>query len=469
MNYEDVTSQWEQARLFSTHGISQGKEAENRVTSALLSVVKAVPDFLNYLLPPIGIAKFPKINLQNVSTYYQPTLVLSSNEKVRPDGAIVINGRGGNTLSVLLEVKTDKDILEEEQISKYLEVAQKENFTHVFTISNQISFMKRSHPLNKNKLPNNNVELIHLSWAYIKSRAVVYNEYINVEDREQKWIIEEFIRYMESPTTYVSDFGGMGQYWNIALEKIQSKTINSSNYEIHDAISKILSLVSYSALQLEERTGVEIDPIYSKDLSNENEKIIDSKIKELSETGDFVTSYRINNSYSDLKVEIKFSSHEIVCSVELPANDNRTNKQKASWFLKQLQKHDFPIRIKAKMKHSRGNDIAILSSDIKDTSELFQEGKTIEKFKMSVRFPMGTRPTANARGSFITSYISALAEAYELFLVGFKPYEENLPIVRREPTKQAVEATKQFPKKEQPWPNVLISPIQGPPPIIKGH
>lgn len=122
------------ARLIPVHGIGSAKEAEQRATSALLSILTVVRDLSVELFGPMGASRARKAS---VDAYIEPEFKLGK-AKVRPDGMIVV-AYGRSSWTALVEVKTGADQLSREQVNTYWDVAREHDFDQVVTISNEIA------------------------------------------------------------------------------------------------------------------------------------------------------------------------------------------------------------------------------------------------------------------------------------------------------------------------------------------
>src|SRR3954462_7770420 len=136
---------WHPARLIPTVGIKGQEEQERRATSSLLAVMRAVPEFGHDLLKELGAPKSPTIE-----TYTEVRFKDSAGKTVIPDGAIVCQ-RGGKTWTCLVEVKTGRAALRDEQVNGYLDVAREHGFDGVLTISNQITASSGDSPVSVDK------------------------------------------------------------------------------------------------------------------------------------------------------------------------------------------------------------------------------------------------------------------------------------------------------------------------------
>lgn len=451
-----INKEWQKARLIPIHGITSGKEAENRATSALLAVMKGVPAFTTKLLENI---KTPKINGSNLSTYIQVPFT-NKGENFQPDGLISIDGRGVNW-GALVEVKTGTDRLESYQLETYIRVAETYGFNALLTISNEISPIMGQHPY-KSQLSNTNIELIHFSWAYIATQATVLKEYLGVKDSDQEWILSEFIRYIESSKSGVQDFNDMGTQWFTQLEDLRNKVFDKNSDEARILVNRLMSLTSAASLKLTAKLGINVNPVYSKENIQSETARIEEQLNNLAEQGVFKTVIKIDNTYSDIYVEVDIARKQIICSTYLDIKDNRTELRKAKWLLKQVEKLETPIRIKTKYKRGRkGDGLAISSSAITNPEQLLEEGKTITSFKLSISSEMGEAKTFKAKNSFIQSFYEALDSAYDNLILKFKAYEEPLPTIRTTPTKEEEESIVQEPENIKSWnhPSKIEEPL----------
>src|ERR1700712_2084646 len=136
------TTDWHPARLIPTAGIRGQEEQERRAKSSLLAVMRAVPEFGHALLKELGAPKSAVIQ-----TFTEVRFKDAAGKTVIPDGAIVCE-RGQKAWTCLVEVKTGKADLRDEQVGCYIEVARENGFDGVLTISNQITASSGESPVN---------------------------------------------------------------------------------------------------------------------------------------------------------------------------------------------------------------------------------------------------------------------------------------------------------------------------------
>jgi hypothetical protein len=176
------------ARLIPTAGIRGQEEQERRATSALLAVLKAVPEFAHALLKELGAPK------GRVSTFTEIQLKDGEGKVSIRDGAIVVE-RGKTRWGVLVEVKTSDAQLADEQVNRYLDHARPLGFSGVLTISNRIRSGPTDSPVVVDRRKLRSLNLWHLSWWRILTEAVVQHRHRGVSDPDQAWILGELIAF----------------------------------------------------------------------------------------------------------------------------------------------------------------------------------------------------------------------------------------------------------------------------------
>jgi len=90
---------------------------EERATSILLAAFTIVPDFAHAVLTEAG------IHCAKTSRLHAFTEVTFKHESDRPDGLLILT-RGKRTWSAIIEVKIGTSSLQEDQISRYLQLAK---------------------------------------------------------------------------------------------------------------------------------------------------------------------------------------------------------------------------------------------------------------------------------------------------------------------------------------------------------
>jgi len=166
---------FQHARLIPVTGIKGSLDQERRASSALLAVMRIVPEFANALMGESGAPKGA------IQTFIEPEFKLGQ-KKIRPDGLIVVS-RGKKEWRALVEVKTGKNNLDLAQINAYLDICNEYKLDALLTVSNEVLNASGSHPTNgvdSRKLRSTRLD--HLSWPKVITEAIVLSEHVGVQD-----------------------------------------------------------------------------------------------------------------------------------------------------------------------------------------------------------------------------------------------------------------------------------------------
>ena len=232
---------WHRARLIPTSGINGAEEQERRATSALLAVVSSVKEFGRTLTRRVGAPA------GTVETYVEVPFDVNGHKAI-PDGLIRVT-RGKTSWTALVEVKTGSNELQAAQLETYLDIAKREDFDAVVTISNEILGGAGEHPTSVDKRKLRRVALHHLSWTQILSDAVIEKTYRGVADPDQAWILGELIRYLEHPKSGALEFDDMGPHWVETRNTARAGTLRASDPDpgaVTTRFDQLLRFISFA-------------------------------------------------------------------------------------------------------------------------------------------------------------------------------------------------------------------------------
>ena len=189
-NLETILFSGQHARL--TPIVSGSKKGE-RATCCLLSTFMVAPEFAKQVLSEAGAPVGKQLHVE----CYTKVIFKSGNKSnnSRPDGFIVVNF-GSEQWMALVESKIGNSQLSSEQIEGYLDLARMHGINAVITISNQFATPATHHPVEVNKNKLRSVQLYHFSWLSIVSIATLISANKAFEDREQSFLLSEFVRHL---------------------------------------------------------------------------------------------------------------------------------------------------------------------------------------------------------------------------------------------------------------------------------
>lgn len=231
------------------------KKPERKLLSVVMSLFEAVPSFRGVLLKNIGYNTAEK---STYDSYMEPQFESSKAPNgSRPDGFFVCT-RGKSAWSALIEAKAGKNPVDSEQIQKYIDLAAFYKIDSVISISNEFALTPYELPYTLNKSKRKARNVVHLSWAFIKSEIAMFLENeTKCSDAEQR-ILREVHRFLSSPDSGVQMFDQMPEAWRDFVKSSQAplgfntKTagVNSLTHawqqERRDLCIKLSAIVGYN-------------------------------------------------------------------------------------------------------------------------------------------------------------------------------------------------------------------------------
>jgi len=392
-----MTTEWHPASLIPTTGIKGGQEQEMRATSATLAVLKAVPEFASALLKSFGAPA------GNIETFVEVPFEASDGRIIRPDGLIRIS-RGKRSWVCLVEVKTGKNLLDQEQLENYLDIARVNKFDALVTISNQFSPAVGVHPVKVNGNKLRSVKMFHLSWIALITQAVIQHEHRGVSDPDQAWILEELIKYLEHPNSGAMQFDDMGKHWVAIRNSVKDRSLRKSDTGLEEVVGRWIELNRYLALQLAKNLGSEVHQVLTtKERGNPTIRT-DSLMSQVESNGCLTGMLRVPDAVSDIKLVANLSNRSIESAVTLNAPSEGTPRSRITWLLRQLGNAPDSTRIDVSFErrsNTVSNTLGLLRED--PTIGLLDDRKVNpRRFTVALPEDMGIK-TGNGQGSFVNS------------------------------------------------------------------
>jgi len=413
---------WHRARIIPTSGIGGAEEQERRATSALMAVMSVVPEFSKALLGPLGApAGTP-------ATYIEVPFDLGE-KRVIPDGLIRVR-RGSREWTALVEVKTGKNLLETDQLERYLDVAKVEGFDALLTISNEIPPIPGQHPTIVDKRKLRKVAMSHWSWSFVLSTAIVQKEHRGVSDPEQAWILGELIRYLEHERSGALELEDMGQNWVAVREAVNSGTLRATDKTAAEVASRFDALLRYASLRLGQRLGTDVTQLLSRaDLANPAQRI-SSQVASLVQVGELSGTIRIPNAAAPVAVVADLRANQIHCHIDVDAPKDGRSTTRVNWLLRQLKQAANDVRVESFATHARAGNAELLKDARTDPKLLVPAGgKDIRSFRVVHTTSLGVK-RGRGRGAFIDSVLNNLDTFYGDVVQHVKPWTATPPRLR---------------------------------------
>ena len=430
----ESTNKWHKARLIPTSGIGGAKEQETRATSALLSVLSAVPEYAKSVLRQFGAPT------GTVETFVEVSFETPDGRMVRPDGLIRVS-RGKRSWVCLVEVKTGRNLLEREQLENYLDIARTNGFDALVTISNQFSPAAGVHPVKVSGNKTRSVDMHHLSWIALIAEAVIQHKHRGVSDPDQAWILEELIKYLEHPNSGALQFEDMGQHWVSIRNSAKDGTLRKSDPGVDEIIGRWIEFMRFLSLQLGTELGAEVRQALSKNERRDQLLRIDSA-KQLLETENILRgAFRIPGAIADVSISANLARRTVEVSVPIDAPKEGRTRTRVNWLVRQLSNAPENTRIDTsfdRRRETRSNFLGALR-DHPSLGLLSDPQINPRRFVVALSADMGIKK-GNGQGSFVESVQTTLETFYREIVQVLKAWQPPAPKLPKPEPEEATTA-----------------------------
>jgi hypothetical protein len=414
---------WAPARLLPTVGIRGQEEQERRATSALLAVLKAVPEFGHALLGDLGAPK------GRLSTFTEIQLKDVDGKVSIPDGAIVVE-RGKNRWGALVEVKTGDAPLRDEQVGRYLDHARTLGFNGVLTISNVITSSVTESPIAVDKRKLRSLDLWHLSWWRVLTEAVVQHRHRGISDPDQAWILGELIAYLDHEASGAGGFTDMGDKWVRVRDAAHNGTLRASDPEAKEVVQRWDQFAEYLALGLAQDLGRDVGVARSRKVPTDHR--LAQQIKALAESGCLRCTIKVPDAAAPLDIRADLRARKVFTSVTVDAPKEGRPLSRINWMLRQLRDAPSGLRVEVAFVGVRETTSMLLGEAREDSKRLLAPSdprREPRAFVLEIGRLLGTK-RGKGRGSFIADTRSQAIGFYRDLvqqLTAWRPKAPRLP------------------------------------------
>ena len=331
---DDLLTAERRARLIPSLAQSQ---KEQRLTSVFLATMAVVRPFAVQLLHGWGqrVSKTSRL-----TTYTEVEFPASSGDGVqRPDGILVLT-TGRRRWTAILEAKADNAVVAEDQVESYGEIALEYEIDALITVSNQLVAVPSHVPYSiRNRKVANKVDFFHTSWVSVRTVARLILRGEEEVDREQKYILEEMTRYLESKNSGLRAFDQMNEEWrDLVLGIRRDNKFQPRTPEIEQTVTSWHQETRDLCLILSRRTGERVDLRLSRKHRTKPELRLLDECTRLSESHELSCTLVVPNAASNIEVTVDLDRRTIACSMQLKARgDRKTARARINWVVRQLQ------------------------------------------------------------------------------------------------------------------------------------
>jgi hypothetical protein len=411
---------WHPARLIPIAGIRGQEEQEKRATSALLAVMRAVPEFGHALLTGLGAPK------GRIETYAEVQLKDEHGKLSIPDGAIVVE-RGKTLWRALVEVKTGGAELTGEQVNRYLDMAREHEFDALVTISNQITARPGDLPFQVDGRKLRRVGAWHLPWWRIMTEAILQHRFRGVADPDQAWILGELIAYLDHENSGASGFEDMGSSWVRVRDGARQGTLRAADKEVRAVCERWEQLLDYLALGLSQDLGREVAPVRPRGQTPEAR--IDTFVQSLAEAGSLSAGLRVPDAVGAISVLANLQAQQVTTSLAIEAPRQGRPPARINWLLRQLAEAPAELRVEAAFAGTRETAALMLSEAREYPQRLLNSTdpkRDPRTFTLALTRKMGLN-RGKSQGSFVRETRRQVIDFYGEIVQSMKAWQARAP------------------------------------------
>lgn len=411
MDRPDYIIRGEPARLIPVVADS-GKES--KATSVFLAAMRGVKEFREVMLGSLGQKLGSRAQLEAwTEVVFREDKNATKDD--RPDGLIVLN-TGRKDWSALVEAKIKNNEIEEEQLKYYLKRAKTNGMDAVITITNQFVAMPTHHPI---KLPKNmlkGIDLYHWSWMYIVTQATLLLDSGEFESDDQKFLLEEVVRFLGHDASGISRFDSMNKEWKDLIGKIKSNgQLNKTSEEVENTVSSWHQEQRDLCLVMSRKLGQPVRLKLSKSHRTDPVQRLKDDCEELVKTKHLNCCLEVPNAAGDIEVIADLEKRTISCVMRLTApKDKKRTSSRINWLTRQLAKaNPEGIHIKA-LRPGRAEETQEPLSKVLEDADVLESNNTDvvpSTFEVSYVVDLAGRFAGNKK--FIEELEKAVPTFYE--------------------------------------------------------
>ncbi|HWL07142.1 MAG TPA: hypothetical protein VNQ76_01900 [Planctomicrobium sp.] len=308
---------------------------ECRITSILLATMMSVEEFGKGLLGSLGVRVGKTSKIQGFTEIVfkgDPT------NRIRPDGLLIVK-TGNKEWRALVESKIGKADLNKEQIESYLDLCKEHGIDAVITISNLSVADSTHHPLQLNKIKLRNASVYHWSWMYLITEAIMWTKHYGVADHDQGYILTEFARYLQHPSSGITSFDRMNSEWKDVCGTIHSgMPVNKASTEVSECVGSWHQFIRSLSLEMSVAVGQSVTVPMKREYLQDSMKRLSDDCQSLATDHRLDAEFDIPHAASRIRYAVDFKRRTVSCSMKLKAPEDRVRaKARINWILSQLK------------------------------------------------------------------------------------------------------------------------------------
>ncbi len=400
---------------------------EGRTLSILLSCLECVDQFGKSLLADLGVRVGTRTRIE---TYTEVVLKKGGEKATRPDGLIVVRS-GAKAWTALVEAKVGNSELTAEQLDAYLDLAKLNGVDALITISNQFAPLPSHHPVPLNSNSLKKATLLHWSWMYVLTQATLLLDNGEIEDREQRTVLNEMVRFFSHPSAGVKSFDQMPASWTALASAVQAGgAISAKSDEAQEVVGawyqETRDLCLILSRQLVEDVDVKVPRAHIADPAAR----LKADAQALATDNCLRATFVVPNTAAAIEVSADFRKRSVFASMKVSAPaDRKSTKARVNWLVRQLNKSK-PDSIHIRLFWpGRAPFTQYPLAVLRDTPEAAEQpSKVAVSFEVVFARDLGARFAQ--RKNFIVDLEEAIPEFYEQVGQHLKAWQPQAPRIK---------------------------------------
>ena len=322
----------ERARLFP---VLADTSKEGRTLSILLACLENVAEFGRAMLVDIGQRVGARARIE---TYTEVVLQKDAGDvKHRPDGLIVVRS-GSRHWTALVEAKVGTIDLYPDQVEAYADIARQNGIDALITISNQFASLPVHHPLPLSSTTRRKAAIFHWSWMYVLTEATLLLNNREIEDQDQRIILNEMVRFLLHPSAGVKGFDQMPASWTEIVNSVQAGgTVSAGSDTAREVIGAWHQEVRNLSLVLSRQLSVDVQVKIPRVQAQDPAVRQKADLGRLADDKCLGTSLVIPDAAAPIEVNADLQKRSLMISMRLRApEDRQSTKARLNWLIRQL-------------------------------------------------------------------------------------------------------------------------------------
>jgi stress response protein SCP2 len=374
---------WRPAQLFPICSSRNSQEQETRSTAMLLAVMANVPEFGRRLAAKVNAPAGAVETFTEVSFKH-------ADEQVRPDGVIKV-ARGGRVWTALVETKTAGNPLRPTQVESYVEVARRQGYEAVVTVSNDLA-LHGEHPVSIDRRRLGKVALRHLSWAEIRYEAHLLCHHEGFVNPAHLWLMTEFLRYLRHDNSGCQGFDNMGPAWVAVRDAVVDRTLHPTDKRAAQVAESWEKAIRQLCLRLGGDLGVAVAPVLwwkAADAAARRAKVAAT----LAETGQLEARIRVPGPAQTVEILADLRAGRVEASAQVAAPELARSLTRVKWLTRQLDAAPADLRVETLLKGRQKGPRELLKQLHAEPALLVPDdpAATITGFRLTLAMKLGTK------------------------------------------------------------------------------